>query len=334
MAQTGGKGIYSFLNLPYTARHAALGTNILASYEPDVMLSVANPSMINDKIHNQIGLTYVNYIADAQYGMVAYSRSFKKVGSFTGSLQFVNYGKFTEADEAGNTYGTFSGGDYALNIGWGRKLEKHFTIGANLKFIYSHLYHNNSFGMAVDVAGSYIHEKSGFMATAIFKNIGRELDHYVETNEPLPFEIQLAVSQKFNTLPIRYAIVYNHLEKWDLTYTDPAKSNVDPISGDTIQKSSVDRFADKLMRHFVLGLEIYPTKRFYVSLSYNYDRCQELRTLVKKGITGFSFGFGLNVYKFQFNYAWSKFHMAAAPHTFTIRTNISDFTSKKKSPKS
>jgi hypothetical protein len=308
-----------------------MGSNFVAAKDDDLSMAIVNPSIIDEGLHKKLALTFVDYFADASYGMAAYSHTFKKVGSFTTALQFINYGKFLQADETGQTYGNFNGGDYALTIGWGRKLDKHFLIGANLKLIYSHLEKYNSFGMAVDVAASYYHQKSGFMATALLKNIGRELHYYIPGNrEPLPFEIQLGISQKFNTVPIRYSIVYNHVEKFNLTYTDPNKSNVDPISGDTIKVGKFDQFADKLMRHFVLGLEFYPAKRFFISIGYNYQRRRELRTEVKKGLVGWSIGCGINVYKFRISYAWSKYHLGAAPNSFTISTNISDLFSKKK----
>ncbi|HOY31633.1 MAG TPA: type IX secretion system protein PorQ [Bacteroidales bacterium] len=330
IGQTGGNNTYEFLNLPVSARVAALGSNFLAAGDNDLSLAVVNPSLIGDNLHHMISLSFAEYISDVNYGTVAYSHTFKKAGSFAAALQFINYGRFLEADEAGITYGNFSGGEYALTAGWGRKLHKNFLLGANLKLIYSQLEKYNSFGIAVDVAGTYYNEKNGFMASALFKNIGRQLDAYIPGNiEPLPFEIQLGISQKFNKLPLRYSIVYNHLEKWDLTYSDPSVSSVDPITGDTISKGKVEAFADKLMRHFVLGVEFYIAKRFNLSLGYNYQRRHELRTEVKKGIVGFSFGCGINVYRFRINYAWAKYHLKGSPNTITIATNISDWFSKK-----
>lgn len=328
--QTGGNNTYEFLNLPVSARVAALGSNFLVANDNDLSLAVINPSLIGDNLHHQLSLSFAEYISDVNYGTVAYSHTFKKVGSFATALQFINYGRFLEADETGLTYGNFSGGEYAFTLGWGRKLHKNFMLGANLKMIYSQLEKYNSFGLAVDVAGTYVHEKSGFMASVLFKNIGRQLDAYVPGNiEPLPFEFQLGIAQRFKKLPLRYSVVYNHLEKWDLTYADPRISNVDPVSGDTINKGKLEVFADKLMRHFVLGIEFYPAKRFYISIGYNYQRRHELRTEVKKGLVGFSFGCGINIYKFRISYAWAKYHLKGAPNTFTISTNLVDLFSKK-----
>ncbi len=330
LGQTGGNNTYEFLNLPVSARVAALGSNMLVAGDNDVSLAIVNPSLIDENLHHRIALNFADYISDVNYGTVAYSHTFKKAGSFTTALQFINYGRFLEADETGLTYGNFTGGEYALTLGWGRKLHKNFLLGANMKFIYSQLEKYNSFGIAVDVAGTYIHEKSGFMAGVIFKNIGRQLDPYISGNiEPLPFEIQLGISQRINKTPFRYSIIYNHLEKWDLTYTNPNISTVDPVTGDTLKTGKLETFADKLMRHFVLGMEVYIAKRFHISIGYNYQRRHELKTEVKKGILGFSFGCGINVYKFSIDYAWAKYHLKGAPNTITIATNISDWFSKK-----
>lgn len=331
-SQTGGNNIYEFLNLPISARVAAQGGNFIAAHDDDLGLAIINPSILDEKLHHHLALTFTDYISDVNYGMAAYSHTFKKVGSFSTALQFINYGRFLETDANGQTYGNFSGGEYALTIGWGRKLDKHFLIGANLKMIYSGFKNYNSFGMAVDVAGSYYHEKARFMATVLFKNIGRQLDAYTPGNiEPLPFEIQLGISQGFKNIPFRYSITYNHLEKFNLTWQDPAKANgsIDPLTGDTIKVNKFEKFADKLMRHFVIGVEFYPIKRFYISLGYNYQRRQELKAEAKKGLVGFSVGCGIKVYKFRISYAWSKYHMSAAPNTFTITTNIGEFFPKK-----
>lgn len=331
-AQTGGNNTYEFLNLPNSARMAAQGSNFLAAKDDDLSIALVNPSIIDEKLHHHLSLSFASFIAGTNYGFAAYSHTFKKVGSFTAALQYINYGRFLEADETGQTYGNFSAGEYAFNIGWGRKLDKHFMIGANLKMIYSGLERYNSFGMAVDVAGTYFLEKKGFSAAILFKNIGRQFDSYVKGNpEPLPFEIQLGISHKINNVPLRYSIVYNHLEKWNLTWDDPAKADgrVDPLTGDTLRVNKFERFADRLMRHFVIGVEFYPVKNFYISLSYNYQRRAELRTETKKGIVGFSVGCGLKIYRFRIGYAWAKYHLKAAPHTITISTNISDFLPKK-----
>ena len=128
-------GTYSFLDMTSSARVAALGNTDLSIYDSDIQLGIYNPALINSDMHNDLVLSYVNYYADINYGMAQYGRTFNKLGSFTGTVQFHSYGNMKYADEDGNlTGGTFNPSDYNIMIGWGRQLTPHWSIGANLKF--------------------------------------------------------------------------------------------------------------------------------------------------------------------------------------------------------
>jgi hypothetical protein len=260
-----------------------------------------------------------------------FGKDFGKVGSFVGSMQFANYGKFKYADAAGTTGGNFNAGDYALNIGWGRKLDSAFSIGANLKTIYSSLETYTALGLAVDVAGSYS-TKSDFTLSVAARNIGRQLKTYTGTDpEPLPFELQLGLSKRLPHLPFRYSVVLTHLEKWDLTYTDPYDNRVDPLTGEPINTSSNNGLLDKAMRHIVVGGEFIPTKFLSIRLGYNYQRRQELKLDTHRAMVGFSWGIGLKISKFNFSYARATYHLAGSPNNFTLITNLGDFRRKQES---
>jgi hypothetical protein len=331
-AQLGGKYVYEFLNITNSARIASLGGNFLATKDKDLTLALANPSFIDEDLNNRLALSYTDYFGDVNYGFASYSHTFNKVGSFAATMQFINYGRFLEADETGQTYGNFSAGEYALTIGWGRHLTPHFTIGSNLKFIYSDLASYNSFGMAVDIAGSYFSDKHKIAVSLLLSNIGRQLDYYIPgNNEPLPFQIQLGVSKQFGKLPIVFHILATHLERWDLTYEDPNNPTpiVDPLTGDSIAPHKFEKFLDKLGRHFVFGLEFSPVKVFTLRIGYNYQRRQEMTIDAKKGLIGFSYGFGFRISKFNFSYARVHYALGGVPNYITITTNISDFKSKK-----
>lgn len=331
LAQIGGSSTYRFLNLPNSPRVAALGGNFVAISDNDLAAGLNNPSLINKEMHNGLSLNFVDYFADINYGFASYSRTFEKAGSFAASMQYLNYGKFTYADETGildENAGEFTGNELALVLGWGRRLDSLFSIGANLKAISSSLETYNSFGMAVDVAGSY-HARSGFTASLIARNIGRQLSTYTPDNvEPLPFEIQFGLSKKLKHLPFRYSVLLTNLQKWDLTYVDPAENTVDPFTGEVKTKSKAGEFADKAMRHVVIGGEFLPTRNFSIRLGYNYQRRQEMKVESKRSTVGFSYGFGFRVSKFNFSYARSAFHLAGSPNFLSIAFNLGDFASK------
>lgn len=327
-AQVGGSSTYEFLNLTNSARIAALGGNFMAVKDNDINLAIANPSLISSGMDNKLALSYVNDFANINYGYAAYSKTFKNPGSFVASIQYVNYGTFTNADATGQTYGTFRAAEYAFNLGWGRQLDSNFSIGANLKAINSVMETYSSFGLAVDVAGTYYNKKKQFAASLIFKNAGRQLSYYTPSNnETLPFEIQLGLSQKLSHAPFRIDIVLTHLEKWDLMYEDPLNPSVktDPLTGETTTRSSLSKFADNAMRHIVAGIEFTPSNNFYVSFGYNYQRRQEMKVDTDLAMVGFSWGFGFRISKFNISFARVTQHVAGSTNFFTLATNLSAF---------
>jgi hypothetical protein len=333
LAQIGGRHTYEFLNLTNSARVAAMGGNFLAIKDNDITLTLANPSLITSEMHNNLSLSYVNYFTGPNYGYVMYSRNFSKIGAFVGTFQFIDYGKFTETDAAGNTYGTFSAGEYALNIGWGRQLSPHFSIGANGKLIYSSLETYHSFGIAVDVAGTYTTKDELFTASLIGRNIGSQIVPYRTGHyESLPFELQIGLSQKLRHIPVRFSQLFTNLQNWNLTYTDPNDPNnqADPITGETEEKSGIGKVADQIMRHIVLGGEVTIAKVLSIRLGYNYQRRQELKLYNKAGLAGFSIGFGLRVKMFNLSYTRSTFQAGGPnPNYITVGVNLQEFSKKK-----
>lgn len=330
-AQVGGRGTYQFLNLPNSARIAALGGNFLTINDDDITLTLANPSLISEEMHNQLGFSFVDYYADINYGFAQYSRTFEKVGSFVGTMQYIDYGKFTEADEAGVEYGTFHAGEYALNIGWGRRLTPRWSVGSNLKLVYSSLESYNSFGLGVDVAGSYLSKDELFDASLLFRNIGYQIVSYSSGNhEPLPFEIQAGLSKKFKHIPFRISTLFTHLEKWNLRYENPVNpaGGIDPVTGEPNEISGIDEFADNLMRHIVVGGELTIAKVLSLRGAYNYQRRQEMKVPDKLSTVGFSWGLGLRIKQFQFSYARSAYHLVGSPNFITITVEMDKFSQK------
>ena len=333
-AQIGGDATYKFLNQTNSARTAGLGGDFLTIKDGDLSLTLANPSLITSDMSNTLGLSLVSLTSGYKYGYAQYARDFKSVGSFVGSLQFINYGSMTYADEAGNTSGTFTANEMALNIGWGRVLSPHFSIGANAKLIYSALESYNSFGIAVDAAGTYVSTDESFAASLIAKNIGYQIvPYYSGRHDPLPFELQAGLSQRFKHIPLRFSLLYNNIQKWDLSYTDPSNpdNQKDPITGETKKKSTMGKFADNLMRHIVLGGELTIAKAFSIRVGYNYQRRQELKLYNKTGLSGFSYGFGLKIKMFNISYAHTMYSAGGGlnPNYFTLSTNLGGFVKKK-----
>lgn len=326
--QNGGRGVYQFLNTPYSARAAALGSDFLSVYDNDITLATANPSLINEKMDNSIGLNYVNYFNGINYGVAQYSKTFSKIGSFNGSLQYFNYGSFDEYDETDRNLGEFGASDLAVTLGWARKLAQRWTLGANFKAIYSSYYTYNSAGLGVDVALTYHNDEKLLSVSLGARNIGSQVKPYDYTDiEALPFNLQLAFSKGFAHLPFRIYAVIDDIDNWDLSYDDPVSSasNVNAITGEVESKSKADNFFQNAIKHVRVGGELTIAKRLDVRMGYNFLRRNDLKIEDKRSTVGLSWGLGLRLNRFYISYARSAYHLSGSPNWFSISTNLSNF---------
>jgi hypothetical protein len=332
-AQIGGDNTYEFLNLSSSARIAALGGKMVPVKDNDLNLVFCNPALLNSDMSRQLTFSGVGYFADIKYGYVAYAQDIKKLGSFAAGMHYVNYGDFTETDVSGQVIGEFKAAEYALNLSWARPLlnDSSLTIGTTLKSIYSSLEDYSSFGMAVDIGVNYYLSSRLLNFSLVAKNAGRQFTYYTSgNNEPLPFELILGVSKKLAKAPFRFSVNYQHLQKFDLSYSDPVKANeIDPITGETNEEKIT--FGDKLLPHFIFGAELLLSKNFHVRGGYNFQRRKELGVETKMSTVGISWGFGFRISKFHFSYGRATYHLAGASNHFSLAANLGEFFTKKNS---
>jgi hypothetical protein len=331
-AQIGGSTVFNSLELPMSARMAALGGKSSGINDGDLNLAIWNPALLRQDMSTQLSFSFVDYFTDIRYGYAGAAYHVDKAGTFSLFATRIDYGTFRETDESGFTVGEFTAGEYGINAGYSRQIDSNLTVGANLKFIQSNMYLWKASGVAVDVAMNYNIPAKNFSASFLIRNIGMVTRQYNSGNdEKLPFEMEAGFSFKPQHMPFRFSLALQQLQKWDLTYTDPANPPqlVDPISGDSIKVSEFKTFADKLARHCVFGGELLIGKAVSVRLGYNYQRRKELLVDTRRGLTGFSFGFGIRIKKIQLNYARAKYHLAGSTNTFTVTATLSEFYRKK-----
>lgn len=332
-AQQGGESVYKFLEISAAPRVASLGADFLPVNDDDIFLAFHNPSLVNEKMHNHLGLSFLDYYADIKAGNVVYSRTLEEFGSFIGGVQFMHYGTFTRTDATGFEQGTFSASDVALSVGWGRVLHPGFSIGADVKFIFSSYDAYSSIGISTDVTGSYTSESGNFVSSLLFRNMGRQLKAYTDGDkEKLPFKIVGGASYKLEHAPFRFFFLLNNLQRWNLTYNDPLISGneIDPLTGEPVAKRKGADFANNLFRHIVVGTEMSLGSLLKIRLGYNYRVQQELGLQSNAGLAGFSWGLGVKLGHYFIDFSRSRFHVAGAPNYFSIRTDLSNIAIKSK----
>ncbi|MDW8466637.1 MAG: hypothetical protein RML35_10865 [Chloroherpetonaceae bacterium] len=109
--------VYDFLRLDRSARIAALGGNSV-SLAGDIASFFQNPAVLDSSTHKQASFSFQKHVLDINSGFVAYGRTLPGIGQFGAGISVVSYGNFEETDAVGNTTGSFSAGDFALQIGY------------------------------------------------------------------------------------------------------------------------------------------------------------------------------------------------------------------------
>jgi hypothetical protein len=325
-AQIGSYGVYKFINLPVSSRTAALGGNLISVKDDDVSLAVQNPSLLNPTMNDKVALSYISYLADINFGSIVYAHNVDSIGTFSGGMQYISYGDFVKADEAGNKLGTFRAAEYNFFMGFSRQW-KQFSYGGQLKFIYSQLEAYRSTGLAADIAGTYYNEKKRFTATIVFRNIGAQLKPYADTREPLPFEIQAGISYKPLHMPFRFSVIAHDLQKPDLSYINSNIPLEKDLNGTVIPQNIL--LVDKIARHLIIGAELIAGKVLKIQVGYNDQRRMELSIPGLRGATGFSFGMNINLGKYYIAYGKSFMHVAGSSDTFTFGVNIGQLMAKR-----
>ncbi|WP_406683641.1 type IX secretion system protein PorQ [Seonamhaeicola sp. MEBiC1930] len=320
-AQIGGEHTYQFLNLISSPRQAALGGKVLTNVDYDVTQGLFNPATINVEMDNQLALNYVNYLGGIGYGTAAYAYTVdRRTQTFHAGVTYINYGSFDGYDEQGNSTGTFSGGESALSFGYSRQIGySDFYLGGNVKLISSKLEQYTSFGAAIDVGLLYINEYLDFNAALVIRNLGTQITTYADVYESLPFEVSLGLSQKLENVPIRWHVTFENLQQWPISSSNPARVTSDLSGNQTGEKLD---FFGQLIRHTILGAELFPEGGFNIRLGYNFRRGEELRIVDQRNFSGISAGISIKMNKMRFSYTHAKYTSAANSNFFGLQIDL------------
>ncbi|WP_299215687.1 type IX secretion system protein PorQ [uncultured Dokdonia sp.] len=320
-AQLGGRATYQFLNLTTSPRQAALGGKVITNYDYDPDSGLYNPATINYRMDNQLSVNYVNYLADINYGTASYAYLWdRRTQVIHAGITYINYGTFDGRDENGNPTGDFGGGEAALSIGYATNIPyTDFHVGANVKLITSKLEQYSSAGVAVDLGFIYNYEKWDLNVAAVVRNLGTQITPYVDTIEKLPLEIDAGISQIVPNVPIRWHLTFENLQLWNIAFENEARGITD-LDGNTTGEEI--GFLDNVIRHTIVGVELFPRSGFNIRLGYNFRRSEELRIIDQRSFAGISAGIGIKINKIRFNYAYARFNSAAASSLFGLNIDL------------
>ncbi|TSA35031.1 MAG: hypothetical protein D4R64_10535 [Porphyromonadaceae bacterium] len=320
-AQIGGTAVYQLLNLPPSARSAALGGLVPGAWDDDPALVYHNPALANRNMNNQLSLNYSNYLADIRYGYLAFSHDLGKWGTPVIGMQYINYGTFIEANEYGDILGNFSAAEYSLNLSYSYSLDSLLSVGITIRPIYSVLERYTSWGLGSDFGIHYHSANNQFAFTLVARNFGTQLTTYATPDrEKLPFEVITGINFKLKHAPFRLHFTARNLQQYNLR---PA-SEVLPADATFMKKSGHNIIL--ALDHLVAGVEFVPGNLLAIRIGYNFLRRTELRMAEYGGATGFSFGAGLNFGKIIIDYALASYHVSGLTHSISLHANLNKKT--------
>lgn len=319
-SQVGGENVYQFLNLNSSARQIALGGEVLTLTD-DVNQPIWNPAVINSEIDNKLSVNYSSFIGGINIGSISYARLIsRRFGTIHGNISYLNYGTLIGADEQGNETGNFRANDLSISVGYARNLPwTNLYFGANIKLINSSISNFTSYGVAADFGIIYYSPYKLYSFTLVFRNFGTQLKSFDNDRENLPFKVALGASYQLEHVPLKWYLTIDNLQKWNISVPNPSEQTID-LEGN-ITSQNINFFQNSL-RHFVVGAELFPESAINLRLGYNFRRAAELRLQNVRTFGGISFGFGLKMNNFKFNYAYSKFHSATNASTFSLQIDL------------
>lgn len=319
-AQIGGESVYQFLNVSTSARQVALGGEVLTLID-DINQPIWNPATINNNLDRKLSANYSSYLSGINVGSVSYaSQISRRFGTLHANIKYLDYGAIIGADEQGNETGNFGASDLAFSIGYAYNIPyTNFYLGSNLKFITSNISNFSSTGFAADIAILYTSEFKPFSFTLVARNIGTQITSFNGEMEKLPFEVALGASYKLQYVPLKWHATIDNLQQWDISVPNPSEQTTD-LQGNVTQQDV--SFIQNALRHFTVGAELFPESVINLRVGYNFRRAAELKLQNARTFSGISFGFGIKMNRFKFNYANSRFHAATNVSTFSLEIDL------------
>ena len=279
---------YNFLRLPVSAHAAALGGENITIIEDDPSLGFSNPALAASVSDKTIGVNYMNYMSGANMGSATFNRVINDKMTWAVGGEFINYGSIKEVDENNVQTGTFSANDFAVGGTFTYLLLKNVVGGITAKFVYSSLGSYNSLAMGVDLGLNWYEPEHEWSVSVVARNLGGQLKAYDEKYEKMPIDVQVGVSKRLGTSPLRLSATLVDLTHYDYRFVN----------------------------HLDFGVDVLLSDNIWIGGGYNFRRADEMKIQSNDDdesshMAGLSVGAGLNLERFKINIAYGKYHVSS-----------------------
>ena len=293
---------FGLLRLEPSARASALAGAYGAGPGEDVNALFANPALLSADDDRALALGYLNHVAGLNAGFVTYAREVGRLGGTVGgAVRFLAYGDFERADADGNRVGdTFGASDAVVSLAYARPLNDRASVGGTVHAVFSSIDDASAQAFAADVGVAYRLPAYGLTLGASLHHAGIVTSDFGETADELPLDLRVSVSKRLANLPLLLT-----LGGYDLTSVEGDGSALEALG-----------------RHVALSGELQFGEAFALRAGYNPRRHDDLKTDARIDLAGLGVGFGLNLRRFGFDYAYNAWSSFGGLHHLTLRTRI------------
>lgn len=315
-AQEGTK-VYPFLNIPVSARQAALGGDAISVRDFDVSFVGVNPGLMNLDQDNRIAVNFANYLADSKYGTITYVKDLEEGHLIGFNARYMDYGKMPRTDESAEINGSFGALDASIGLSYAYQFDEDFTIAGAANFITSKIDNYTSMAVVGTAGVTYHNKQSRETLALVFRNFGYQFKSFNGTREDVAFRVDLGYTKLLDEFPLAFTITAHDLQKFNIS--QDFDNNNQPINWSR-------KFAD----HFSLGAELFPEQAFNIRFGYNIRRGNELAVLDQRSFTGLSAGFGIKISSFRFDYAHVRYHNASNVNMFGLTLDLIEMSGNRR----
>ena len=289
--------VFQFLQLPMSSHAAALGGDNTSIIEDDATLAYHNPALLANAYGRTLSLNYMSYlqktnIASAAYNIEAGERSMLAFGA-----HYLNYGSMKNTDAEGNIIGNFTAKDMALMTTYSFDFSNRLSGGVTGKLIYSNYEQIYSLALGVDLGLNYYNPETMFSASIVARNLGGQIKTYDGTQEAMPFNLLVGFSKELVHAPLRLSFTLTDLDKWQ---------------AEDFYNTSDDSWKALLLKHVIIGADLFLSPSTYISAGYNFLLHSELKNNVQRGMEGLTIGGGIQTHRFRLGVSYGKYHVAAS----------------------
>lgn len=304
-----GTNVYPFLNIPVSARQAALGGDAVSVRDFDVSFAGVNPGLMNLEQDQMLSVNYASYLADSKYGTVSFVKDLEEGHLLGFNARYMDYGKIPRTDESAEISGEFGAMDASIGLAYAYQFDEDFTIAGGANFVTSKIDSYTSMAVVGNAGVTYHNKQSNETVALVFRNFGYQFKSFNGVRENVAFRVDLGYTKILDEFPLAITITAHDLQKFN-------------ISQDLNNNGQETRWTRKVADHISLGAELFPEQAFNIRFGYNIRRGNELAVLDQRSFAGLSAGFGIKISSFRFDYAHVRYHNSSNVNMFGLTMDL------------